>query len=248
MSLDVQQDLNDRTAGPTTAMTRFRPLALLLAALVLAAPAVAPAHAQNFLDKLMGKGKDAVPPSQLTGPQQATLQRVNTYFNSLSNVTANFEQTGPDGSRSVGKLYLARPGKIRFQYAPPSPLEIVSDGSSVSVKNRKLATQELWPLNQTPLRFLLASNIDLTKNGNVLGVYQEPELVSVVMEEKNSIGGKSQIQLMFSSKTYALTQWVVTDAQGMETSVQLTDVQQVAKLDDNLFKVVAQRWPQQRRP
>lgn len=229
-------------------MAFSRPLAALLAALVLAGPAAAPAQAQNFLDKLMGKGKDAVPPSKLTPPQQATLQRVNSYFNSLSNVTANFEQTGPDGSRAVGKLYLARPGKIRFQYAPPSPLEIVSDGSSVSVKNRKLATQELWPLSQTPLRFLLANDVDLTKNGNVLGVYQEPELVSVVMEEKNSIGGKSQIQLMFSSKNYALTQWIVTDAQGMETSVQLTDVQQVAKLDDNLFKVVQQRWPQQRRP
>ena len=224
-------------------MKASRPLAALLAALVLAAPAAAPVQAQSFLDKLTGKG--AVPPSKLTPAQQATLARVNAYFNSLNNVTANFEQVGPDGSRTVGKLYLSRPGKIRFQYAPPSPLEIVSDGSSVSVKNRKLATQELWPLSQTPLRFLLASNIDLTKNGNVLGVYQEPEMVSVVLEEKNSIGGKSQIQLMFSSKTYALTQWIVTDAQGMETSVQLSEVQQVAKLDDNLFKVVAQRWPQQ---
>ena len=187
-------------------------------------------------------------PSNLNPAQQATLARVNAYFNTLSNVTANFEQTGPDGSRAVGKLYLSRPGKIRFQYAPPSPLEIVSDGSSVSVKNRKLATQELWPLNQTPLRFLLADNIDLTKNNNVLGVYQEPEMVSVVLEEKNAIGGKAQIQLLFSGKNYELKQWTVTDAQGQETSVALTDVAQVAKLDDNLFKVVRQMFPTQRRP
>jgi outer membrane lipoprotein-sorting protein len=189
-----------------------------------------------------------VPPGQLDAAQRATLQRVNAYFNSLSNVTANFEQVGPDGSRSVGKLYLSRPGKIRFQYAPPSPLEIVADGSSVSVKNRKLATQELWPLSQTPLRFLLQQNIDLTKNANVLGVYQEPEMVSVVLEEKNAIGGKAQIQLMFSGKDYELTQWTVTDSQGMETSVMLSDVTAQAKLDDNLFKIVQQRWPVQRRP
>lgn len=225
-------------------MTFSRLIACVLAALVLAAPAATPASAQNLLDKLMGK---SVPPSKLTPAQQATLQRVNAYFNSLSSVTANFEQTGPDGSRAVGKLYLSRPGKIRFQYAPPSPLEIVSDGSSVSVKNRKLATQELWPLSQTPLRFLLESNIDLLKNANVLGVYQEPEMVSVVLEEKNAIGGKSQIQLLFSGKNYELRQWTVTDAQGQETSVALTDVSQVAKLDDNLFKVVQQRWPQMRR-
>lgn len=181
-----------------------------------------------------------VPPGQLTPAQQATLQRVNAYFNSLSNATANFEQTGPDGSRSVGKLYLSRPGKIRFQYAPPSPLEIVSNGSSVSVKNRKLSTQELWPLSQTPLRFLLQDNIDLSKNANVLGVYQEPEMVSVVLEEKNAIGGKATIQLMFSGKDYTLRQWIVTDAQGQDTSVALTDLSVVAKLDDNLFKIVTQ--------
>lgn len=236
-----------RRASPRTlnAMIFARSIAMLISALLLAATAAQPASAQNFLDKLLGK---SVPPSKLNPTQQATLSRVNAYFNSLNNVTANFEQTGPDGSRAVGKLYLSRPGKIRFQYAPPSPLEIVSDGSSVSVKNRKLATQELWPLSQTPLRFLLADNIDLTKNGNVLGIYQEPEMVSVVLEEKNAIGGKSQIQLLFSGKNYELRQWTVTDAQGQETSVALSDVSQVAKLDDNLFKVVQQRWPVQRRP
>lgn len=222
-------------------MRLFRLLAVAAAATFFAAPA----SSQNLLDRLIGK---SVPPSQLTQAQLVTLSRVNAYFNTLSNVTANFEQTGPDGSRAVGKLYLSRPGKIRFQYAPPSPLEIVSDGSSVSVKNRKLATQELWPLSQTPLRFLLQDNIDLLKNGNVLGVYQEPEMVSVVLEEKNAIGGKAQIQLLFSGKNYELKQWTVTDAQGQETSVALTEIQQVAKLDDNLFKVVQQRWPQQRRP
>lgn len=221
----------------------------LLAGLTAAVLLATPATSQNLLDRLTGRqaATRGVEPSKLTAAQQATLGRVNAYFNSLSSVTANFEQTGPDGSRAVGKLYLSRPGKIRFQYAPPSPLEIVSDGSSVSVKNRKLATQELWPLSQTPLRFLLESNIDLTKNANVLGVYQEPEMVSVVLEEKNAIGGKSQIQLLFSGKNYELRQWTVTDAQGQETSVALSDVSQVAKLDDNLFKVVQQRWPQMRR-
>ncbi|PZQ14405.1 MAG: hypothetical protein DI565_13425 [Ancylobacter novellus] len=229
----------------------------LLAGFMAASLLAAPASAQSWFGGpgdpptpgaqpvATGKG---VPPGQLDPAQRATLARVNAYFNSLTNVTANFEQTGPDGSRSVGKLYLSRPGKIRFQYAPPSPLEIVSDGSQVSVKNRKLATQELWPLSQTPLRFLLQKDIDLTKSSNVLGVYQEPDLVSVVLEERNAIGGRAQIQLLFSGKNYELKQWTVTDAQGMDTSVVLSDVTQQAKLDDNLFKIVRQLWPRQGRP
>lgn len=226
--------------------------ASLLAAAALAALVSGPAFAQGATEPAdppppasvrLAAANTGVPIGQLDAAQLATLQRVNAYFNSLNNVTANFEQVGPDGSRSVGKLYLSRPGKIRFQYAPPSPLEIVSDGSQVSVKNRKLATQELWPLSQTPLRFLLQSNIDLTKNTSVLGVYQEPEMVSVVLEEKNAIGGKAQIQLLFSGKDYQLKQWTVTDAQGMETSVVLTDMTAQAKLDDALFRVVQNRRP-----
>jgi outer membrane lipoprotein-sorting protein len=234
-------------------MTLLRLLPGLAAAALIALPAAAQV-ASDVADapppasiRLAAAGR-GVPPGQLDAAQRATLARVNAYFNSIQNVTANFEQVGPDGSRAVGKLYLSRPGKIRFQYAPPSPLEIIADGSSVSVKNRKLATQELWPLSQTPLRFLLQQNIDLTRSSNVLGVYQEPEMVSVVLEEKNAIGGKAQIQLMFSGKNYELRQWTVTDAQGMETSVALSDVTAQAKLDDNLFKIVQQRWPMQRRP
>ncbi|MGA0533183.1 LolA family protein [Hansschlegelia sp. KR7-227] len=224
--------------------------ARLFAGLAAAALVASPASAQSWFG---GAGDPPPPPvqrtatgipvGQLNPAQRATLARVNAYFNSLSDMTANFEQVGPDGSRSVGKLYLSRPGKIRFQYAPPSPLEIVADGSSVSVKNRKLATQELWPLSQTPLRFITQKNIDLLKDANVLGVYQEPEMVSVVLEEKNAIGGRAQIQLMFSGKNYELKQWTVTDAQGMETSVSLTDFNASAKLDDNLFKIVQPRWP-----
>lgn len=231
-------------------MIAKRLIAGFLAASLLAAPASAQTWfggpgdppAPGAQPVATGRG---VPLGQLDPAQRATLARVNAYFNSLTSVTANFEQTGPDGSRSVGKLYLSRPGKIRFQYAPPSPLEIVSDGSQVSVKNRKLATQELWPLSQTPLRFLLQKDVDLTRSSNVLGVYQEPDLVSVVLEEKNAIGGRAQIQLLFSGKDYELKQWTVTDAQGMDTSVVLSDVTQQAKLDDNLFRIVRQLWPRQ---
>ncbi|HVI29724.1 LolA family protein [Hansschlegelia sp.] len=227
-------------------MFRLRPLAGLL--LLTAALAAAPAAADPLFGGLFGGKKKGVPVTQLDPAQRATLQRVNAYFNSIQDITANFEQTGPDGSRSVGKLYLSRPGKIRFQYAPPSPLEIVSNGSSVIVKNRRLATQELWPLSQTPLRFLLEDKIDLLQDANVKAVYQEPEMVSVVLEEKNAIGGTAQIQLLFSGQNYELKQWTVTDAQGMDTSVTLTDTTRTAKLDPNLFKIVQPRWPTQARP
>ena len=40
-------------------------------------------------------------------------------------------------------------------------LAIISDGSSLVVRDRTLATQDIYPLSQTPLRYLLSDRIDL---------------------------------------------------------------------------------------
>ena len=82
-------------------------------------------------------------------------------------MSGNFVQIGADGRRASGNFYLQKPGKVRFEYDPPSPIDIIADGSSVVVRDRRLATQDLYPLSQTPLRFLLADRIDLLRDTNV---------------------------------------------------------------------------------
>lgn len=219
----------------------------LLAVVAFAVPATAQQTNMTDVPPPPGMGVQTaaanrgVPVSKLTPPQRQALQRVNAYFNSIQSLTADFTQVGPDGSRTTGKVFLQKPGKIRFQYNPPSPLEIVADGTSVAVRNRKLNTQDLWPLGQTPLRFLLDSNIDLLQDANVIGVFQDADLVSVVLEEKRAIGGKSQLQLMFGGGDYALQSWTVTDAQGQETSVALANLDPNAKPDPRYFRINQQR-------
>ena len=83
--------------------------------------------------------------------------------------TATSSRSAPDGSKSEGEFTLQKPGKVRFDYNPPSPIELIADGSSVVVRDRKLATQDLYPLSQTPLRFLLADRIDLMHDTNLVG-------------------------------------------------------------------------------
>lgn len=227
----------------------IRVTAALLAALLSATSAFAQTAAPN--DVLPPPGLQAptqlaaasrgVPVGKLDQAQRASLARVNAYFNSVQTLVADFVQVGPDGSRSTGKLFLQKPGKIRFQYDRPSPLEIVADGTTVAVRNRKLNTQDLWPLGQTPLRFLLDDKIDLLQDSNVIGVFQEPDLVSVILEEKRAIGGKSQLQLMFGGSDYTLQSWTVTDAQGSETSVALSNLDSSTKPDPRSFAINQQR-------
>ena len=135
-------------------------------------------------------------------------------------LSGKFVQVGPDGSRTAGRvLSFQKPGKVRFEYDTPSPIELIADGQSVVVRDRKLATQDLYPLSQTPLRFLLADHVDLMSDTNLVAVYADDVFVTVVIEEKNGIVGTSRLMIMFGAKDMQLRQWTVTDPQGYDTTV-----------------------------
>ncbi len=148
----------------------------------------------------------------------------------------DFIQFGPHGEQSEGAFYISRPGKIRFQYRPPVKLDVISDGKNVSVLNTRTMTQDFYPLNKTPLRYLLADNIDLTAPGLVDEVREEPDLIAVVIVEKSKlVNGK--LTLVFDRHSYELKQWIVTDAQGLNTSVAVYNVTTGKKSDPGLFKI-----------
>jgi outer membrane lipoprotein-sorting protein len=177
-----------------------------------------------------------LPAAALTDQEQQTLQDLNAYFNSVKTMHGDFIQFGPDGSQSDGKFYMARPGKVRFYYNKPSVLDIVADGTSVSVRDRKLNTQDIWPLGQTPLRFLLSDTIDLQKDTNVTNVLVEEDLVTVTIFDKTKFNSGT-LTLIFDAKDYALKQWTVTDQQGYDTSVAVYNVVSNGPTNPDLFKI-----------
>lgn len=169
--------------------------------------------------------------------QRALLDRISMYLSSMQTMVGNFVQVGPDGSRTEGDFYIQKPGKVRFEYNPPSPIDIVADGSSVVVRDRNLATQDLYPLSQTPLRYLLADRIDLLRDTDVISVSSDDTFVTVVIEEKQLVVGTSRLMMMFDAKTLALKQWTVTDPQGLDTTVAVFNLDSTKKPDPNLFVI-----------
>jgi len=160
---------------------------------------------------------------------------------SVQNLVGDFVQVAPDGRRSEGKFYLQKPGRVRFEYKPPSPIELVSDGNSLVVRDRKLETQDLYPLSQTPLRFLLADRIDLLKETNVTAVSADDTFISLAMEEKQTLGGTHKVLLMFSVKDMQLKQWTITDPQGYDTTVALYNLDPTQKIDSTMFRINYER-------
>ena len=146
-------------------------------------------------------------------------------------------QVGPDGSKTKGDFYIMKPGKVRFEYDPPTPIAIIADGSSLAVRDRKLATQDIYPLSQTPLRFLLSDRIDLLKDTNVVSVTADDVFISVTIEEKQALIGTSRLMLMIGAKDGQLKQWTVTDPQGYDTTVAVYNLDANKKVDPGLFKI-----------
>ena len=169
--------------------------------------------------------------------QKAQAAKVSAYLSSLQTLVGNFVQVGPDGSKTTGDFFIQKPGKVRFAYDAPSPIDIVADGSSVAVRDRKLATQDIYPLSQTPLRYLLSDRIDLMKDTNVVSVTADDLFVSVTIEEKQALIGTSRLMLMVGAKDGQLKQWTVTDPQGYDTTVAVYNLDTAKKVDPGLFKI-----------
>jgi outer membrane lipoprotein-sorting protein len=175
--------------------------------------------------------------SSFDANQKAQAAKVSAYLSSLQTLVGNFVQVGPDGSKTQGDFYIQKPGKVRFEYDAPSPIDIVADGSSVAVRDRKLATQDIYPLSQTPLRYLLSDRIDLLKDTNVVNVTADDVFVSVTIEEKQALIGTSRLMLMVGAKDGQLKQWTVTDPQGYDTTVAVYNLDSSKKVDPGLFKI-----------
>jgi outer membrane lipoprotein-sorting protein len=169
------------------------------------------------------------------------IQKANDYFNNATTMVGDFVQISGD-RRSEGKIYVQKPGKLRFEYADPASLDIIADGSTVAVIDRKdRSDPEFYFIWQTPLKFLLKDHIDLSKDVSVVDVSSDPDTVTITVEDTQTFGGTSQIKLMFDTAQFKLKQWEVTDPQGNETLVSLFNLDFTDSPDPDLFKITQNR-------
>ena len=212
----------------------FRMLALGLACVVVAAGAVFAQQAPLDLNGASAAAARPAKPRTAPLPAAEAVARANAWLDQARSLTADFVQIGPDGRRSEGTLSLVRPGRIRFE-APR--FDVVADGRSVAVIDRKLGTQDEYFIGQTPLKFLLADHIDLARDTRVLSVAQEGNAVTIEIEDRAALGGTAHLTLIFDASSFALRQWTVIDAQGFQTIVSLFNLDLATKPDAALFHI-----------
>ncbi len=167
----------------------------------------------------------------------ASLDAVAASLKATTSMTADFSQTGPDGKVLTGKLTLARPGRIRFQYTK-APLLIVGDGRTLTMVDYEVGQVSQWPVRSTPLGILLASDPDLSKVARV--VAEAPTgLVVEARDAKHPEYGTLAITFARVGSAPAgleLTGWTALDAQGGRTQVRLSNARYNTDISKTVFR------------
>jgi outer membrane lipoprotein-sorting protein len=208
---------------------------LIASALVAAALLGAPGWAAAAQPTQAAAGVDAAPADQAA----AVLEQAQEYLNSIHTLKARFTQIAPNGAITHGTAWLDRPGRMRFQYDPPTPLLLVAGHGFVLFRDTQLGQTSTVPTDRTPLGILLASHIELTGGDlTVTAVRIEPGQAQITLARK-ATPSEGSLTLAFNTKPWSLTEWTVTDAQTQKTTVVLTDVQTGVKMDQALFEPVA---------
>lgn len=176
----------------------------------------------------------------VAGPAAAeklSLNEISTYLNGFSTATGAFTQINDDGTISTGQLYIKRPGRVRFEYDPPEQILVVADGDTVGVIDGKSNTgPEGYPLHRTPLKIILARNVNLAQERMVIGHASDGASTTVKAQDPDNPEYGS-IELVFTGAPVELRQWVINDDAGGRTTVILGDLQKNVQLADTTFVI-----------
>jgi outer membrane lipoprotein-sorting protein len=179
----------------------------------------------------------AAPEVALSAEDQADIGRIEAYLNALKSLKAHFLQVAPDGGLSEGTAWLERPGRMRFQYDPPSPFLLIAAHGQLIFHDSSLAQTSNIPLGRTPLGILLADHVQLSGAVTVTAIQRLPGQIQLTLVRTNSPGDGS-LTLIFADPPLTLRQWTVVDAQRRQTHVTLYNAQTGGSFDQQLFEQI----------
>lgn len=181
-------------------------------------------------------------------PAQAELiplRTINTYLNGLVTAATDFTQINADGSISTGTIKIKRPGRMRFEYAPPEAALVLASAGQVAIFDAKSnQPPEQYPLSRTPLNLILSPEVDLTRTGMVV-THAEVEGTTRVVVQDPDHPDYGSMELVFTDQPLQLRQWVITDDLGSQTTVILGNLAATADFPPSTFSITAEQQKRQ---
>jgi len=162
---------------------------------------------------------------------------INAYLLGLRSAQGRFTQTNPNGSTQTGTFFLAKPGRIRFEYDSPKGAMVIADGEWVGVfdpKSNRNPTR--YPLSKTPLSLLLRDRISLAEPGLVLGATRDADGTDITVVDPRA-PGEGRMVMSFGEDPIVLKQWEITTKAGQRTRVALTAFKPGVATNASLFNL-----------
>ncbi len=172
--------------------------------------------------------------------EKISLGDLSNYLNGLSTVATDFTQVNADGTIATGRLFIRRPGRVRFEYAPPDQSLVMAGGQQVAIFDAKSnQPPEQYPLKRTPLNLILAADINLGRAKMVVG-HNEVENTTRVVAQDPDNPGYGTIELVFTANPVELRQWIITDDVGSQTTVILGEMKKGGSIPASYFDITAE--------
>ncbi len=172
--------------------------------------------------------------------EKLSLAEISGYLNKMTAAEAEFTQINDDGTISTGKIFIKRPGRIRFEYNPPdASLVIAGSGKVVVFDAKSNASPDQFQLASTPLSIILKPTVDLGRAKMVVGHSSNGTSTTVTAQDPEH-PEYGNIQLVFTADPIELRQWVVTDASEQQTTVILGELKAGKNMSPRLFDVRAE--------
>jgi outer membrane lipoprotein-sorting protein len=171
----------------------------------------------------------------LSPDEVAAVTRIERYLNDIKTMQARFVQISSNGAYAEGEVYLDRPGHMRFDYDPPSPVLIIANGLSLLYYDKELKEATFLPLWETPLWFLIREDVRLDENVDIVAIEEALGTLRITLRDEESPDG-GQVTLVFADEPLTLKKWELIDPQGIQTQVSLVNPVYGEAVDPELFK------------
>lgn len=169
--------------------------------------------------------------------EKISLNQISSYFNDMTTAEAQFSQITDMGETSTGRLFIRRPGRIRFEYDPPEATLVVVGGGQVAVFDPKSRDEPLrFPLRHSPLNLVLERKVDLARRDMVVAHFEAESQTAVTLQDPEN-PDYGFIQLIFNNNPVQLRQWVVQDNSGGRTHIVLDSLTQGGRVPNVFFNI-----------
>jgi len=172
----------------------------------------------------------ALPPAD-----REIVARIEAWLQGVTTLRARFTQLAPDGRMSTGRVFIHRPGRLRFDYDPPSRVQLIATDWRLIFVDWAARQVNVLPLSQTPLAFLLDEKVQLSGELEVRRVQRRAgEVALEVVRAKEPDQGR--VVMVFAEQPIELRRWAVTDPQGLTTTLLIEEPEYGVPLDPALFR------------